>query len=120
MRWFARLKTSSVPHTLWKRKGTGPYTFMNVPFKWEPVSASFITDELSTHAIGRLMDLPEIQMEVIQGIVPPQVIKTVDTPVEEKKVEPIQTEPTPKDSSDVQESKPRPSEPRKARPLSSK
>lgn len=119
MRWFARLKTNSVPYTLWKRKGIGPYTLMNVPFKWEPSSLSFVTGELNSSEIDRMLTLPEVQMEVIQDVtLPLSPYISVVAPVEEKSEEKPVEEPTTKESSGVGDSKPKSAEPRKARSTS--
>ena len=124
MRWFARLKTNSVPYTLWKRKGIGPYTLMNVPFKWEPSSLSFVTGELNSSEIDRMLTLPEVQMEVIQDVTLPSslyisVVAPVEEKSEEKPVEESTTkESTTKESSGVEDSKPKSVEPRKARSVS--
>ena len=115
MRWFARLKTNSVPYTLWKRKGIGPYTLMNVPFKWEPSSLSFVTGELNSSEIDRMLTLPEVQMEVIQDVtLPSSPYISVVASVEEKPVE----ESTTKESSVVEDPKPKSVEPRKVRSTS--
>ena len=119
MRWFARLKTNSVPYTLWKRKGIGPYTLMNVPFKWEPSSLSFVTGELNSSEIDRMLTLPEVQMEVIQDVtLPLSPYISVVAPVEEKSEEKPVEEPTTKESSGVGDSKPKSAEPRKVRSTS--
>ena len=133
MRWFARLKTNSVPHTLWKRKGIGPYTLMNVPFKWEASSLSFVTGELTSSEVDRMLNLSEVQMEVIQDIPLSPIHISVVTPVEEKSEEKSVEEPTTKESttkesttkesttkesSGVEDSKPKSLEPRKARSVS--
>ncbi len=115
MRWFARLKTNSVPYTLWKRKGIGPYTLMNVPFRWEASSLSFVTGELKSNEIDRMLTLPEVQLEVIQDItLPLSPYISVVAPIEEKPVE----ESTTKESSVVEDPKPKSVEPRKARSVS--
>ena len=123
MRWFARLKTNSVPHTLWKRKGIGPYTLMNVPFKWEPSSLSFVTGELNSSEIDRMLTLPEVQLEVIQDIPLSPIHISVVVPVEEKSEEksveePTTKESTTKESSGVGDTKPKSAEPRKSRSIS--
>jgi hypothetical protein len=91
---------------------------MNVPFKWEPSSLSFVTGELNSSEIDRMLTLPEVQMEVIQDIPLSPIHISVVVPVEEKSEEKSVEEPTTKESSGVGDSKPKSAEPRKARSTS--